>query len=255
MIKLPGIKLPNISARLARRIAYAAILSSGACIVVLGFQDGIQWIALGTLVFTIACGMSVLRSNSEYGLSRAHWRHARTMPDVGELTAQWLEGRLPGRPAYYGRPDEGIRHITFPLTVVNRAGYVTDAFQPQDRGVNVDGTRWVQRAAVAGFADDNVRDRLVRLADKHGFTVIEYRGRLPWRRKYIGETVTTIDGEAFASFGHVMSRRDFSFWRWYLPAAAVHALKESWQITLIDPEWEPASPNRLWAALLVEFDG
>ena len=37
----------------------------------------------------------------------AAWRSARTLADLGELTARWLEGTVASVPGYCGPPDRG----------------------------------------------------------------------------------------------------------------------------------------------------
>lgn len=60
---------------------------------------------------------------------RKRWAAARTLADVGAITAQWLEGELEETPSHLGPPDpETIPYIA-PLAAVNRAGFVTDNSQ------------------------------------------------------------------------------------------------------------------------------
>jgi len=55
------------------------------------------------------------------------WSSARTLTDLGELTAQWLEGSLAtlAGGAYRGGPDEETGPLVPVLAALNRAGYVT----------------------------------------------------------------------------------------------------------------------------------
>lgn len=83
-------------------------------------------------------------SAEDAGLARA-----RTLADLGELTARWLEGKIKSLPTVipgYG-PDEETTKLIPVLAAVNRAGYVTDFSQPGEAE-----RRWTQRAAVSGFA-------------------------------------------------------------------------------------------------------
>jgi hypothetical protein len=86
---------------------------------------------------------------------RPRWAAARTLADLGELTAQWLEGRIDSRPGYYGRVDEDkAPGLTETLILLNRAGFLTDDSQAGFDGKGFDNAHWQQRAAVTGFASE-----------------------------------------------------------------------------------------------------
>src|ERR1700678_2550864 len=95
---------------------------------------------------------------------REAWASARTLADLGELTAQWLEGGIISQPGYAPGcgPDEETVPLIPILATLNRAGFVTSGSQPGDAGYGSEGTGWQQRAAVEGFADAAL---LVRLSD------------------------------------------------------------------------------------------
>lgn len=76
------------------------------------------------------------------------WQTAGTLGELGELTAQWLEGKLSQTPTY-GEPDEETTEIRDTLICLNRAGYVTTFSQPgQPEEPAYDGRPWVQRAGL-----------------------------------------------------------------------------------------------------------
>ena len=83
------------------------------------------------------------------------WAEARTLARYGELTAQWLEGRLAAQPGYIG-PCDVDEHLapglTETLIVLNRAGLVTTASQAGSGSHGPIGGRWAQAAAVTGIA-------------------------------------------------------------------------------------------------------
>lgn len=56
---------------------------------------------------------------------------AVTLGDMGELTAQWLEGKLRVHPAYAGEPDPETEGLNEVLARCNRAGFITDFSQPE----------------------------------------------------------------------------------------------------------------------------
>ena len=67
---------------------------------------------------------------------RKRWASARTPADVGELTAQWLEGRIASQPGYAPGcgPDPETADLTGVLAACNRAGFITDTSQPGESG-------------------------------------------------------------------------------------------------------------------------
>jgi len=160
----------------------------------------------------------------------ARWSAAATLADLGELTAQWLEGNIRETPSYLGRPDAETLPLVPVLAAVNRAGFVTDQSQP---GCFEDG--WAQRAAVTGFADDAMCDALAAACRDHGdLTFMAWKpGR--WRtRSRNAVDVTWCGRTAVTGFGIQLSRR---FLRWEYRCcsrAAVAAVCDAWQVTIID---------------------
>jgi hypothetical protein len=184
---------------------------------------------------------------------RKLWAQTRTLADIGELTAQWLEGSIASVPGYCGGPAEETASLVPVLAAVNRAGFVTDQSQPGGSG---DG--WEQRAAVSGFADDATLDALTRAARKapDGLVLLaceaarfrlDYRSALP---------VTRSGGRDFTWFGAALPRRHLrDSWIGYGECGreAVKAVCNAWQVTLVDTEWgREYSP--LWA-VLADFAG
>ena len=181
---------------------------------------------------------------------------ARTLADLGELTAQWLEGAIASQPAY--TPGCGPDPETTPLIPVlaccNRAGYVTNGSQPGETGTGYDGARWEQRAAVEGFASPAVAERIWEAAGPAGLTVIAHApATLPrWRIRYDQAVpVTTREARPCTWFGAQLSRHHLrDGWTGYgiCHPDAVTALCTAWQVTVIDPGW--GRNDRLWPVLL-----
>ena len=80
------------------------------------------------------------------------WASARTLADVGELTALFLEGEIGQTPSHLGPPDTETDPLAGVLAAANRAGFVTHHSQP---GVPLDPLGSAQRASVSAFADNN----------------------------------------------------------------------------------------------------
>jgi hypothetical protein len=173
----------------------------------------------------------------------ALWRGARTLADLGELTARWLEGSVasvPGTVPGYG-PDEETGPLVPVLAAANRAGFVTNFSQP-----GVDDNGWVQRAAVYGFAGAATFLAIAAAAADADLTIIAARADGPALDTRI--VVTTDNGREHTWVGDSWSRAEIQDgYGDCCSPAAVGALCRAWQITLIDPEW--ARNDHLWAVL------
>lgn len=180
---------------------------------------------------------------------KLNWQATKTLSDLGELTALWLEGKIPSRPGYEGGPDEETVPLIGALAAVNRAGYVTTASQPGYDGPGYDGAHWRQRAGVDGFADDSMRELLAAAAKQLDLIFIQHKaGRRTSHQDAV--TVTERKGRRVTGFGVCLSRRHIQdSWAGYgiCPHEAQDALCEAWQVTIVDPEW--GRDDRLWAML------
>jgi hypothetical protein len=171
------------------------------------------------------------------------WRGARTLADLGELTARWLEGAVgsvPGTMPGYG-PDEETVPLAPVLAAANRAGFVTNFSQPGE-----DDNGWVQRAAVYGFASAATFRAITAAAADADLVITAARADAAVCATRI---VVTIDsGREHTWVGDAWSREEIldSYGPCCDPAA-VEALCRAWQVTLIDPQW--ARNDHLWAVL------
>jgi hypothetical protein len=75
---------------------------------------------------------------------RKHWASARSLQDLGELTALWCTGAIIQTPGHAGPPAAETLPYLEPLAAVNRSGFVTENSQ----AAGPDWTAWV-----CGFAD------------------------------------------------------------------------------------------------------
>lgn len=193
--------------------------------------------------------MTVLKSDL------AAWQSARTLADLGELTARWIEGDLASQPGYCGPSDIEDPALIPLLARLNRAGFMTTGSQAAFDGTGYDGTHWQQRAAVEGFTDSwELMDRLRDLRGiARGFAVIVHRPEtLPrWRYHYERAAVVTMrDDRDYTRFGAQLPRRhirDSLIGYGICHPDAVKALCSAWQVTVIDLAW--GRPDALWRAL------
>ena len=205
--------------------------------------------------------------NTTDSLLDPRWGAARTLADLGELTALWLERDgvtcHPGYGDWEGDPgpDDETAEIVGPLAAANRAGYVTTNSQPGYRGDGVDpdnlgsgGTReWTQRAAVTGYATIATRDRLRAHLPLQSLIYIDQPLLLLPRQRYTRHVpVTWCEGTEYTWFGHRAGIRDllldFSSRSWRLNTRLAAAR----QITIID---QLSNRNTVLWPLLSEFGG
>jgi hypothetical protein len=177
---------------------------------------------------------------------RKKWASARTLADLGKLTARWLEGDLASQPGYCGPSDIEDPALVPLLAKLNRAGFMTTCSQ-------IGSIEHEQRAAVEGFASLTAAARLISAANDAGMIVVAHDPAVipRWRFRYgRSVTVTRVGGRRFTGFGAQVPRRHIrDGWIGYgiCSREAQAALCAAWQVTLIDPEWGRA--GLLWQVL------
>ncbi|MFE2045325.1 DUF6919 domain-containing protein [Streptomyces sp. NPDC059477] len=184
---------------------------------------------------------------------RSRWTKARTLTDLGTLTAAWLEGEIAHHPGYQGGgPDPETTPLVPVLAHLNRLGFVTANSQPGHAPTTGwDGATYVQRAAVDGWTDDpEIRTAFIQLARGHDLHVVLHDPGTRTDRMRIPATLR--NGEPVTWFGHPYRSEDINHaWPGTHPAAR-SALTRASHITLTDTTWGP-SP-RLWDALRNALD-
>lgn len=180
---------------------------------------------------------------------KRRWRDAITLAELGELTAQWLQGDLRYLPGYDAdAPDEETAPLIPTLAAVNRAGYVTNCSQPGYDGPGYRG-HWRQRAAVEGFADDAMTDKLRSAAIDAGLWFVAARAQRQ-ENDHLTITVTEWNGRPHTRFGGIRPIDDLrDGWVGYGECSrhAVEALCGAYQVAVVDPVW--GRNDVLWAAL------
>jgi hypothetical protein len=178
---------------------------------------------------------------------RGRWRAARSISDLGHLTALWLEGEVASHPSCampnYG-PDEETAHLVPVLAAANRAGYLTDNSQPGLIERGRDGDLWEQRAAVTGWIDRNSQQlvrRITTAARDAGLLVcVDHPGSdIP---------VTKVDGQDYTVFGAVLPEYLPVLW----PARLIDrglftTLTNATAVTVVDPRY--GRDSLLWPVL------
>ena len=174
---------------------------------------------------------------------RKLWKTARTLADLGELMAQWLEGDLRSRPGYYGPTDLDSTELTALCVDLCRAGVVT--FESQGAQTWEDDYAGVGRARVfiEAFVGDEHLGGLRDVCRDAGLTLIAHR--TPPRRWFgsfrstgADEIPVVLHGERTAlSVGSPIDRRYVDLMWDGVSDEAYDAVAAAWQVTIIDPEW------------------
>lgn len=176
--------------------------------------------------------MKILRRNHTPRYTAADWNawnQARALEELGELTAQWLEGTMPYQPMYGGGPAPETQTLIPYLAAYNRAGFLTNNSQPGT--TPHDG--WAQRAWVHGFCAAETADQIEAAildtdlivgstapgGDNHTRICVTMHNRQPH----------TIAGAIDAGYLIEQYRRDIP--------GALPTLTGAWQIEVIDPQW------------------
>jgi hypothetical protein len=181
------------------------------------------------------------------------WRAARTLADLGELTAQWLEGKIASIPTVWPGhgPDEETADLVPVLAACNRAGYVTTVSQPgEEPALGYDGQLWTQRAAVEGFATTDI---LATLRASVAGTPLILVTALATSTEHGQEAripVTMAGAQENTWFGGPLTRGDIEDDQagyGMCHPGAIEAICAAWQVTIVDPEW--GRNDVLWPAL------
>jgi hypothetical protein len=169
------------------------------------------------------------------------WEQPLEVAEVGELTAQWLEG-LVSAPWQCGEPPHDETASLVPaLAAMNRSGYATDFSQ---RGELTDG--WSQRAAVTGYCARAQADCLAALSLESELVVItdppgddgDYQ--LP---------ITQEDGRASTRLcGHGVLDQPDDLWPACHPLTWAR-LANSYYVAICDPQW--GRNDLLWPSVVV----
>lgn len=185
---------------------------------------------------------------------RRLWQGAKSLADLGELTARWLEGTLTYHPGYYGGPHRETAGLVPVLATLNRAGFVTTSSQPgYGARPGFDGAAWAQRPAVEGLADPCTAARLCAAAIGAGLHVVTAPA-MAGEESTAGKAipVTTRDGHTHTVFGPVAyTHLREQFFDCRVPALD-KPLLAAWQVTIADLRWRES--DLLWRTLADAVD-
>lgn len=178
---------------------------------------------------------------------RERWHSAWTLADLGELTAQFLEGQIQQSPTHCAPPDPETTGLIPVLAAANRAGFVTHQSQP---GIPRDEHGYAQRANVSGYAAPDAFARLMAAAAGADLIITAARALDESPAREFGPffAITLDEGQECTWDGIASSRSilDDSY-GWDCHPKVVDELFTAWQVTLIDPVW--GRNDILWPVL------
>ena len=178
---------------------------------------------------------------------QALWLTARTLADLGELTAQFIEGKIAYSPTHGAPVDPETAGLVPVLAAANRAGFVTHQSQP---GMPLDEHGSAQRANVSGYATPGAFSRLMAAASGADLIITAGRALDDSPQRDFGPffCITMDEGEEYTWDGIGMTRSALdAFYGPDCHPAVVSDLLAAWQVTLIDPVW--GRNDVLWPVL------
>jgi hypothetical protein len=166
----------------------------------------------------------------------------RSLAELGVLTARWLEGDINLLPAFGAAgPDPETDDLIEILAAVNRAGFMTTFSQP---GMP-DADGWCQRAAVEGFCDKRLADRIVKELAGTDLVVLRHG---PGATEEVRVPVTLNDARAYSWVPNPFDTE--TIWQSYADScgpAAIEDLARADQVCIFDAVW--GRNDLLWREL------
>ena len=169
-----------------------------------------------------------------------HWKDAKTVADLGQLMADWLEGRIHETPNACGELDPETTPLVRTLAAINRGGYLTECSQPGS-----DDRHGVQVPFVSGFIAHSNR-RLVKALQREirdADLCIIIDGKRDDRRPG-GVPVAFKGREVVANAGKRTPRWHLTDSWSELNSTALANLLGAYEVTVIDPDG--ATGTRMW---------
>jgi hypothetical protein len=171
--------------------------------------------------------------NNSTQAARNRWARPLGLTEVGELTAQWLEGTVNWSPWQAGSSadDETLPLVPY-LAAMNRLGYITDFSQP---GVPGD-----QRAAISGFCHRPQAECLASLSlESELVALTEY----PDVESAYEIPITQQDERTFT----ILPGRPVIDASWGLNSRMLSLLSGCYYVSIVDPSW--GRDDLLWTSV------
>ncbi len=188
--------------------------------------------------------------SNEYNSDAEQWREAKTLEELGELTAKWIEGKLSYYPCYGGDADAETTPLQETLAYFNRNGLVTTFSQPAEP-IDEEGSS--QRACVDGYAREEVAKKLAALGLCTDLLVLIYPPN--WTGGY-QVPITLSEFRPFTWCGTCWGYEELECFTEDCSEEALESLRIAWKVVVIDLQW--GREDYLWhhvhSALSKPFD-
>lgn len=184
---------------------------------------------------------------SDLEITNNVWSRAKSLQDLGELTVQWLEGKLKWHFSQFAEPDAETSEISGHLLQINRLGLLTEFSQPAE--ILNDGSG--QRACISGFSDEATAKKLATLNLHTDLLVFIFEPGSLFSQKPYGYQipVTVEEYHPFTWCGSVSGYEMESFEELgLLGTDALTSIAESWYVIAIDTKW--GRKSYLWDNLV-----
>jgi hypothetical protein len=181
---------------------------------------------------------------------REPWARARTLRELGELMALWLEGKIRYQPGYLAADaDDETSELVPVLARINRAGLMTDFSQP---GEKLDESGWQQRAALGGYCSEELKDRIKAKLLDSDLVVLTYAPGAVF--DYVDLCITAQgDRENTWIGGRLDDKNIDHHYTEDVHPEGVAALHDAWQISVVDAVW--GRNDYLWPRLVAAVNG
>jgi uncharacterized protein DUF6919 len=156
------------------------------------------------------------------------WSEAKTLEDLGEVTARWIEGRVSFHPCYCADIDTETRPLQEKLAYFNRNGLVTTFSQPAEQ---LDEEGYSQRACVEGYAREEIAKKIAVLGLYTDLLVLIYPP--DWQGGY-QIPITLDEFHPFTWCGGVWGYRELECFAEDCSSEAMESLKSAWKVVVID---------------------
>jgi hypothetical protein len=180
---------------------------------------------------------------------RLDWSSARTLADLGELTARYLLGEAEESPTHCGPPDPETASIADRLAALNRTGLVV-TYGSQPGEIDEYGR---QRAFVDLFCSTETLARVGAACRGAGLMVLAHEPGtrpplFPWQWPSVPVTEDAA-GHVYTDAGGWLPPDDVALFhrRAGCRREMIAALLSCHQVTIYDPEW--GRPDLLWDVL------
>jgi hypothetical protein len=165
------------------------------------------------------------------------WEQPLDLAELGELTAQWLEGKMWAPWNGGSPPDPETARLVPYLAAMNRHGYATDFSQPGEAD-----SFGSQRASVDGLCDRDCAERLASLSLATELVVITH---YPGVDAVYEIPVTQSEGRTFTIAAGRLSTSEL--WDGMHPQT-LERLAAAYYVTVLDPQW--GRDDLMWSAVV-----